>query len=187
MPRKKTTKKAPRKATENSTNGKSRARCATPKCRRKATDSGLCTKCHEAAFPIDAVQKVTEIEALAFNSLDVELRNHAQGLQILDLQQTQDANNFQARQNAREAKRAELKAAIEAKKAEYKALVESIAKKYGMDPNKRQIFYCQSGVRTTTHIFALYLMGWDMDRLHNYDGSWIEWSFHEKNPVDTDS
>jgi thiosulfate/3-mercaptopyruvate sulfurtransferase len=57
----------------------------------------------------------------------------------------------------------------------------------GIEKGKDQIFYCQSGVRTTTHIFALYLMGWDMDRLHNYDGSWIEWSFHEKNPVESDS
>ena len=49
--------------------------------------------------------------------------------------------------------------------------------------NKDQVFYCQSGVRTTTHIFSLYLMGWDLDRLHNYDGSWIEWSYYEQNPI----
>jgi thiosulfate/3-mercaptopyruvate sulfurtransferase len=55
----------------------------------------------------------------------------------------------------------------------------------GMRPNADQLFHCQSGVRTTTHIFALYLMGWDLARLHNYDGSWIEWSYHEKNPVVT--
>ena len=42
-------------------------------------------------------------------------------------------------------------------------------------------------MRTTTHIFALYLMGWDLDRLLNYDGSWIEWSYYEQNPVEAGS
>ncbi len=28
-------------------------------------------------------------------------------------------------------------------------------------------------------------MGWDVDRLHNYDGSWLEWSYHEQNPIAT--
>jgi thiosulfate/3-mercaptopyruvate sulfurtransferase len=65
------------------------------------------------------------------------------------------------------------------------AEIEKVIAEHGIDKNKQQVFYCQSGVRTTTHIFALYLMGWDMDQLHNYDGSWIEWSFHEKNPVET--
>jgi 3-mercaptopyruvate sulfurtransferase SseA len=26
-------------------------------------------------------------------------------------------------------------------------------------------------------------MGWDPDRLYNYEGSWLEWSYHESNPV----
>jgi thiosulfate/3-mercaptopyruvate sulfurtransferase len=56
----------------------------------------------------------------------------------------------------------------------------------GIDKNKDQVFYCQSGVRTTTHIFSLYLLGWDMAKLHNYDGSWIEWSYHEDNPLVVD-
>jgi thiosulfate/3-mercaptopyruvate sulfurtransferase len=63
------------------------------------------------------------------------------------------------------------------------AEVEKVVKKHNIDPNKDNIFYCQSAVRTTTPIFALYLMGWDVDRLLNYDGSWIEWSYYDKNPV----
>ena len=37
-------------------------------------------------------------------------------------------------------------------------------------------FYCQSGVRTTQLIFGLALAGWPLERLRNYDGSWVEWS-----------
>ncbi len=46
----------------------------------------------------------------------------------------------------------------------------------GFDPEKDQYFYCQSGVRTTQVLFALYLSGWDLKKLHNYDSSWIGWS-----------
>jgi thiosulfate/3-mercaptopyruvate sulfurtransferase len=65
--------------------------------------------------------------------------------------------------------------------------VEAVVEKYGLKPEDRHIFYCQSGVRTTTEMFALYLLGWDVDNLANYDGSWIEWSYHEKNPLVTDA
>ena len=61
--------------------------------------------------------------------------------------------------------------------------VEKVLKKHGVDRNKHQIFYCQSGVRTTTNIFVLYMLGWDVNKLHNYDGSWIEWSYYKENPV----
>ncbi len=61
------------------------------------------------------------------------------------------------------------------------AEIREVLRKFGFDRNKHQVFYCQSGVRTTTEIFALYLMGWDPAQLHNYDGSWIEWSYYHKN------
>lgn len=67
------------------------------------------------------------------------------------------------------------------------AEVQTVIKKNKISMDKAQIFYCQSGVRTTTHIFMLYLMGWDMDQLLNYDGSWIEWSYYEANPVESGS
>lgn len=58
-----------------------------------------------------------------------------------------------------------------------------MVKTKGLDRNKKQIFYCQSGVRTTQEIFGLYLLGWPEEQLMNYDGSWIEWSYHSRNPV----
>ena len=65
------------------------------------------------------------------------------------------------------------------------AEIQKVIDRNGMDKDLTHVFYCQSAVRTTTHIFALYLMGWDLDRLLNYDGSWIEWSYYEENPVAT--
>jgi thiosulfate/3-mercaptopyruvate sulfurtransferase len=58
--------------------------------------------------------------------------------------------------------------------------------KVGFDPNKPQYFYCQSGVRTTQLISTLYALGWPMDKLYNYDGSWIAWSKDEKLPFEKD-
>ena len=49
------------------------------------------------------------------------------------------------------------------------AEIQKVIENFNMNPDKDQIFYCQSGVRTTTAIFMLYLMGWDPDRLKNYD------------------
>jgi len=52
----------------------------------------------------------------------------------------------------------------------------AVCERHGLDPARRQIFYCQSGVRTTAVIFALHRLGWDPQQLFNYDGSWREWS-----------
>jgi thiosulfate/3-mercaptopyruvate sulfurtransferase len=65
------------------------------------------------------------------------------------------------------------------------AEIQQVIDKFKMDRGKEHIFYCHSGVRSTTPVFVLYLMGWDVDRLHNYDGSWLEWSYHEQNPIAT--
>jgi thiosulfate/3-mercaptopyruvate sulfurtransferase len=61
--------------------------------------------------------------------------------------------------------------------------IRQVIERFKMDPRDEQIFYCHSGVRSTTAIFALWLLGWDPDRLYNYEGSWLEWSYHESNPV----
>jgi thiosulfate/3-mercaptopyruvate sulfurtransferase len=54
----------------------------------------------------------------------------------------------------------------------------------GFDPEKDQYFYCQSGVRTTQVLFALYLSGWQFEKLHNYDSSWIGWSKDDSLPLE---
>lgn len=58
------------------------------------------------------------------------------------------------------------------------AEIQKVIDEFGLKKGHHHIFYCQSGVRTTTEIFALYLMGYDPSTLHNYDGSWLEWSYH---------
>jgi thiosulfate/3-mercaptopyruvate sulfurtransferase len=56
------------------------------------------------------------------------------------------------------------------------AEMQPLLSKLGFNPEKEQYFYCQSGVRTTQVLFALYLSGWQLEKLHNYDSSWIGWS-----------
>jgi len=62
--------------------------------------------------------------------------------------------------------------------------VQKNMEKLGFDPQKQQYFYCQSGVRCTNWISTLYAMGWPMEKLHNYDGSWIAWSLDQKLPIE---
>jgi thiosulfate/3-mercaptopyruvate sulfurtransferase len=59
--------------------------------------------------------------------------------------------------------------------------------RFGFDKAKQQVFYCQSGVRTTQQMFAMYLLGWPVDKLHNFDGSWIAWSYNKANPIVCDN
>lgn len=62
------------------------------------------------------------------------------------------------------------------------AEIEQVIRDYGIDHSQTQIFYCQSGVRTTTAIFALYRRGWPSCLLVNYEGSWREWSALSSSP-----
>jgi len=43
-------------------------------------------------------------------------------------------------------------------------------------PDKDIYIYCQSGVRSAHSLVSLYLAGYPLNKLHNFDGSWIEWS-----------
>lgn len=63
------------------------------------------------------------------------------------------------------------------------AEMQPLLRRLGFDPEKEQYFYCQSGVRTTQVLFALYLSGWPLEKLHNYDSSWIGWSKDDSLPL----
>ncbi|HWI41596.1 MAG TPA: rhodanese-like domain-containing protein, partial [Verrucomicrobiae bacterium] len=60
---------------------------------------------------------------------------------------------------------------------------QGVLKKLGADPKKEQYFFCQSGVRSTQALFTYYLLGWPVEKLHNYDSSWIGWSKDPALPV----
>ncbi|UCE68355.1 MAG: sulfurtransferase [Flavobacteriaceae bacterium] len=67
--------------------------------------------------------------------------------------------------------------------------VEQLRKKYGRipdDPGQSVIAYCHSGVRSAHTSFVLtQLLGYN--QVHNYDGSWLEWSSFEGAPIEKDS
>ena len=68
--------------------------------------------------------------------------------------------------------------ASEGRPSEFRTAAEigALLKQTALEPGHDHIFYCHSGVRAATPLFALYLMGFPVERLHLYDGSWIEWS-----------
>ncbi len=59
----------------------------------------------------------------------------------------------------------------------------AVLDRLGFDRGSDQFFFCQSGVRSTQALFTLYLAGWDIEKLHNYDSSWIGWSKDPQLPV----
>lgn len=63
------------------------------------------------------------------------------------------------------------------------AELQPVLKQLGYDRSREQYFYCQSGVRSTQALFSLYLAGWPLERLHNYDSSWIGWSKDSNLPI----
>lgn len=67
--------------------------------------------------------------------------------------------------------------------------VEDLRKKYRRlpkDPGQPIIAYCHSGVRSAHTSFVLtQLLGYD--QVHNYDGSWLEWSTFAGAPIEKDS
>ena len=72
--------------------------------------------------------------------------------------------------------------ADEGRPAEFRTAAEigALLAKAGFDREQDHIFYCHSGVRAATPMLALYLMGYPVERLRLYDGSWMEWS--RRNP-----
>jgi thiosulfate/3-mercaptopyruvate sulfurtransferase len=61
--------------------------------------------------------------------------------------------------------------------------MQALFDQHGFNPAHHSVFYCQSGVRTTQGIFSLYLMGFPLEHLHNYDSSWIYWGNAPDTPI----
>jgi thiosulfate/3-mercaptopyruvate sulfurtransferase len=127
---------------------------------------------------------------------DVRRAQTAKDVQLWDSREVAEWSGAEKKGNARRAGRIpwaafqswkEYRLEVDGKPAGFKpaADIQRLIDTFKMDRGKEQIFYCHSGVRSATPVFVLYLMGWDVDRLHNYDGSWLEWSYYEQNPVAT--
>ena len=65
-----------------------------------------------------------------------------------------------------------------------KQQLESLFKNAGITPEDRVIVYCQSGVRSANTLFVLKEL-LNYPYVKNYDGSWIEWSYHKELPAAT--
>jgi len=61
--------------------------------------------------------------------------------------------------------------------------IQEVLDKFGFDPSHHHVFFCQSGVRTTQALFSLYLMGYPLEHLHNFDSSWIYWGNAPDTPI----
>jgi len=55
--------------------------------------------------------------------------------------------------------------------------------KHGFDEAAHHVFFCQSGVRVTQTMFALYLYGYPLEHLHIYDDAWIWWGNNPDTPI----
>ena len=59
--------------------------------------------------------------------------------------------------------------------------IEALVREAGLTPQRETIVHCQAGVRTTTGVFALALLGWDNVRA--YDAAMAEWANLDDTPL----
>jgi thiosulfate/3-mercaptopyruvate sulfurtransferase len=63
------------------------------------------------------------------------------------------------------------------------AEIETLYRSRGIQPSDEVITYCQVGMRASHDLFTLALIGHDLNKLHNYYGSWEEWGNREDTPI----
>jgi len=59
--------------------------------------------------------------------------------------------------------------------------IEALVRDAGMSPKRETIVHCQAGIRTTTGVFALALLGWKNVRA--YDAAMAEWANRDDTPL----
>jgi thiosulfate/3-mercaptopyruvate sulfurtransferase len=61
--------------------------------------------------------------------------------------------------------------------------IKELLKSKDITHDKQIILYCHRGNRSSFVFFTLYVLGYPVSNLKNYDGSWIEWSRRKELPV----
>jgi thiosulfate/3-mercaptopyruvate sulfurtransferase len=65
------------------------------------------------------------------------------------------------------------------------AEIQKLYRDRGVQPSDDVITYCQVGMRASHDLFTLALIGHDLNKLHNYYGSWEEWGNRDDTPIKT--
>jgi hypothetical protein len=113
--------------------------CDHPGCTRKRVSGAYCKKHLGDADAVESVMRLTEIEALKFNRIDVEIRNSLQGQRLADFEIDKAERDAQDLKRLKMLEKARLQAIVERMKPEYEALVKSIAEKFNLDPTTMTI------------------------------------------------
>jgi len=109
-------------------------------CTRKRDEgSAFCKKHVGDGDAVEGVTRLSELEALKFNRIDVEIRNSLQGQRLADFEIEKTDRDAQEIKRLKMLEKARLQALVERLKPEYETLVLDIAKKYNIDPKTMTI------------------------------------------------
>ena len=110
-------------------------RCAAPKCRKKARVNGMCeAHAEEAAYPIDGVTRLSEIERLSLTKLEAEYELGFTQVKNWDLETEKVKTDYENTLRRRAAQRTQMVQEVEVKQVEHKTLIKDLGTKYKMSP-----------------------------------------------------
>jgi hypothetical protein len=115
-----------------------RKRCSQGGCRRLATGDGRCPD-HQVGQPTESVKRLSEVEKLRFLEVSTALRNHAQEIKILSMEQQLEDATYAANRKKRQDDSRELRQTIQLRMAEQHKMMEDLGKKYDFDPTRVSI------------------------------------------------
>jgi len=87
-------------------------------------------------FPLDEVERMTDIERLSIARIDAECMNLLQAIKIIDLEIDQLRRKYNDETNTKQTQRIQYIEAFNAKKKEQVQTVKDIAEHYCLDPEK---------------------------------------------------
>jgi hypothetical protein len=118
---------------------KGKKTCDHPGCTSRRTVGVFCSKHQADGDGVEAVQKLTELEALKWAKLDTEMRNALQGIRLADMEVVEAKRAFLDLRNVKELEKQKLQAMVAKIRPEYEQLVDELGKKYGIEPKSMAI------------------------------------------------